>query len=155
MPGHFVKILVVVLCATTVAVAYGGTWATMCQSSNRVRGCDFHGCGHFNARRGTRLHKGVDIVCRDGSTVYAPFTGNLQGISRPYSKTNAINDGVKLSGSGFCVKMFYIKPDRYYGEIQKGERLGTMLQMQSVYGGITSHLHVQSCDHSIDPTPNV
>nr|XP_032811015.1 leukocyte cell-derived chemotaxin-2-like [Petromyzon marinus] len=131
-----------------------GNWATICagQSSNRVRGCDSQGCGHYGAPRGDRQHMGADVVCNDGSVVYSPFTGTLQGQAKPYGDGSAIDDGVKLSGSGYCVLMFYLRPDSYTGSVSSGQRIGYLLNMQSVYPGITSHVHVQMCDKS-DPTP--
>uniref|UniRef100_UPI003AAA9FBB leukocyte cell-derived chemotaxin-2-like n=1 Tax=Centroberyx gerrardi TaxID=166262 RepID=UPI003AAA9FBB len=103
--------------------------------------------------RGSRLHKGLDIVCSDGATVYAPFDVTLNGKVIVYTdpKKAAINNGINLSGEGLCFKLFYVKPDRTSGVVRKGQRLGTMLPMQSVYPGITSHVHVQMCDKS-DPT---
>ncbi|KPP58224.1 leukocyte cell-derived chemotaxin 2-like [Scleropages formosus] len=52
---------------------------------------------------------------------------------------------------GLCFKLFYVKPVKTSGTMKKGEKLGTMLPMQKVYTGITSHVHVQMCDKS-DPT---
>lgn len=49
---------------------------------------------------GKRKHMGLDIVCSDGSTVFAPFDVKLTGKAVPYKKTNPINDGVALSGGG-------------------------------------------------------
>lgn len=43
---------------------------------------------------------GVDVVCEDGSVVYAPFTGKIDRQARPYGNGNAIDNGVQLSGSG-------------------------------------------------------
>ncbi|KAF3852999.1 hypothetical protein F7725_013687 [Dissostichus mawsoni] len=80
---------------------------------------------------GARLHKGLDIVCSDGSIVYAPFDVTLNG----------------------KVTLFYVQPDRTSGTVRAGQRLGVMLPMQSVYPEITSHIHVQMCDRS-DPTPH-
>ncbi|XP_051505615.1 leukocyte cell-derived chemotaxin-2-like isoform X1 [Myxocyprinus asiaticus] len=100
---------------------------------------------------GKRKHMGLDIVCADGATVYAPFDVKLNGKAAPYKKDNAINDGISLSGEGLCFKLFYIKPDRYSGTLKKGQKIGTLLPMQKVYPGITSHVHVQMCDKS-DPT---
>lgn len=54
--------------------------------------------------------------------------------------------------AGLCFKLFYVQPDKTSGTVKKGKRLGTMLPMQLVYPGITSHVHVQMCDNS-DPTP--
>ncbi|XP_016347500.1 leukocyte cell-derived chemotaxin-2-like [Sinocyclocheilus anshuiensis] len=123
-------------------------------SSNRKRGCDTkYGCGNYGASRGggKRKHEGLDIVCADGATVYAPFDVKLNGKAAPYKKNNAINDGINLSGEGLCFKLFYVKPDSYSGTLTKGQKIGTLLPMQNVYPGITSHVHVQMCDKS-DPT---
>lgn len=55
------------------------------------------------------------------------------------------------SPEDLCFKLFYVRPDKVSGTLRKGERIGTMLPMQTVYPGITSHVHVQMCDRS-DPT---
>ncbi|KAJ8405305.1 hypothetical protein AAFF_G00322960 [Aldrovandia affinis] len=132
------------------------TFGALCSgnNSNRKRGCDSrYGCGNYGASRdgGKRKHMGLDIVCADGATVYAPFDVTLAGRSIPYKKNNAINDGVTLKVQGLCFKLFYLKPDKYTGTVKKGQRIGTLLPMQTVYPGITSHVHVQMCDKS-DPT---
>ncbi|CAB1325515.1 unnamed protein product [Coregonus sp. 'balchen'] len=122
-------------------------------SSNRRRTGDRWGQGQYGARRGDRVHQGLDIVCNDGATVYAPFDVKLNGKVIVYTdpKKAAINDGINLSGEGLCFKLFYVKPDKYSGVVKKGQRIGTLLTMQSVYPGITSHVHVQMCDKS-NPT---
>ncbi|KAL1262000.1 hypothetical protein QQF64_007265 [Cirrhinus molitorella] len=124
--------------------------------SNSKRGCDTnYGCGHYGASRGDRSHEGLDIACADGATVLAPFDVKLNGKAAPYinqPQKEPINDGITLSGEGLCFKLFYVKPDRYSGTtLKKGQKIGTLLPMQKVYPGITSHIHVQMCDKS-DPT---
>ncbi|KAG7465327.1 hypothetical protein MATL_G00175250 [Megalops atlanticus] len=94
---------------------------------------------------------GLDIVCSDGATVYAPFDVTLHGRAIPYKKNNAINNGLNLKGQGLCFKLFYMKPDKVTGTVKKGQKIGTLLPMQKVYPGITSHIHVQMYDKS-DPT---
>ncbi|KAK1134387.1 hypothetical protein AOXY_G38291 [Acipenser oxyrinchus oxyrinchus] len=121
-------------------------------SGNVKRRCDSYGCGNYGARRGGHLHKGLDIKCSDGSTVYAPFDAKLNGQARPYGNGNLIDDGINLSGKGLCVKLFYVKPFNFRGNVKKGDKIGNLLPMQKVYSGITSHIHVQMCDKS-DPTP--
>ncbi|NXA50340.1 LECT2 protein, partial [Nothocercus julius] len=137
-------------------LAAAAQWANICSSepANKIRGCDTKGCGGYNQPRGGKRHRGVDVVCGDGSAVRAPFTGRIDRRARPYGNGNAIDDGLQLSGSGFCVKMFYIKPAKSSGPIRKGEKIGVLLPMQSVYRGITSHVHVQNCDFT-DPTPHL
>ncbi|ROL51839.1 Leukocyte cell-derived chemotaxin-2 [Anabarilius grahami] len=142
--------LYILLSFLLLAVKFG----TLCRGnpSNRKRGCDTkYGCGNYGASRGNRKHMGLDIVCADGDTVVAPFDVKLNGKAAPYIKNNAINDGINLSGEGLCFKLFYVKPDSYTGTLKKGQKIGSLLPMQSVYPGITSHVHVQMCDKS-DPT---
>uniref|UniRef100_A0A3Q3GGY6 Leukocyte cell derived chemotaxin 2, tandem duplicate 1 n=1 Tax=Labrus bergylta TaxID=56723 RepID=A0A3Q3GGY6_9LABR len=122
--------------------------------TNRRRISDSWGQGHYGAGRGSRTHKGLDIVCEDGSVVYAPFDVTLEGKLTVYNDPNkaAINSGINLSGGDLTFKLFYVRPDRVSGTVRKGERIGVMLPMQQVYPGITSHVHVQMKDKS-DPTP--
>ncbi|XP_054483058.1 leukocyte cell-derived chemotaxin-2-like [Anoplopoma fimbria] len=146
-----VVVLLAVLC-----VCDGVKFGQLCSgnSANTRRTSDSWGQGHYGARRGTREHKGLDVVCRDGSTVYAPFDVTLHGGVIVYTDPNkaAINNGINLRGEGLCFKLFYVQPDRTSGSVRKGERIGVMLPMQTVYRGITSHVHVQMCDKS-NPTP--
>ncbi|XP_042363960.1 leukocyte cell derived chemotaxin 2, tandem duplicate 1 [Plectropomus leopardus] len=150
MEMKHVVVLLAVLC-----VCDGVKFGQLCSgnSNNRRRTSDKWGQGHYGARRGDRVHKGLDIVCQDGSVVYAPFDVTLNGKVIVYTdpKKKAINNGINLSGENLCFKLFYVKPDQTSGTVKKGERLGVMLPMQSVYPGITSHIHVQMCNKS-DPT---
>lgn len=59
--------------------------------------------------------------------------------------------GFCFSPADLCFKLFYVRPDKVSGTLTKGERIGIMLPMQTVYPDITSHVHVQMCDKS-DPT---
>lgn len=138
-------------------------------------------CLHLDVSfRGTREHEGVDIKCRDGEDVYAPFDVTLVRPVIVYGDPAkaAIDRGIELRGeggfmvltlywchwwwihwrcdlltpAGLCFKLFYVDPDRTSETVEKGNKLGTMMPMQSVYPGITSHIHVQMCDKS-DPSP--
>ncbi|NXT96265.1 LECT2 protein, partial [Anhinga rufa] len=145
-------------------VAAAAQWAEICsgQPANKIRGCASQGCGGYNhpsswagmTGDGWRKHRGVDVVCADGSVVYAPFAGRIDKQVRPYGNGNAIDNGVQLSGPGFCIKMFYIKPIKYSGPIKKGEKIGVLLPRQRVYQGIVPHVHMQNCDLT-DPTSNL
>ncbi|XP_073345937.1 leukocyte cell-derived chemotaxin-2-like [Pagrus major] len=147
------RVVVVVLAVLCVCDAV--TFGPLCSGNpnNSRRGSDSWGQGHYGARRGDRVHKGLDIVCSDGSTVYAPFDVTLHGNVIVYTDPTkaAINDGINLRGEGLCFKLFYVRPDKTSGSVKKGHRIGTMLPMQSVYAGITSHVHVQMCNKG-DPT---
>ncbi|XP_009994005.1 PREDICTED: leukocyte cell-derived chemotaxin-2-like [Chaetura pelagica] len=153
MKMHRVTAIILAIAISSVAAA---KWGKVCssQSANKLRGCDSWGCGGYNSPRGARKHKGVDLVCKDGSDVLAPFSGKIDKQAKPYGNGNSIDNGLQLSGSGFCVKIFYIKPIKFSGPIKKGEKIGVLLPMQKVYRGIISHVHIQNCDLS-DPTPYV
>ncbi|XP_046523633.1 leukocyte cell-derived chemotaxin-2 [Equus quagga] len=142
----------VIFLAVLISTALAGPWANICagKSSNEIRTCDSHGCGRYTAQS-HRPHQGVDVLCSDGSTVYAPFAGMIVAQEKPYKDKNAINNGVRLSGRGFCIKMLHVKPIKHKGSIKKGEKLGTVLPLQKVYPGIQSHVHIENCDSS-DPT---
>ncbi|KAA0709477.1 Leukocyte cell-derived chemotaxin-2 [Triplophysa tibetana] len=151
-------VLVLAVLGYSPADANTVKFGSLCSGNpnNNKRGCDGYGCGYFGApRKGKdgvkRKHKGLDIVCKDGSTIYAPFDVKLNGRSAPYGNKNAIDNGITLNGQGLCFKLFYVKPDKYSGSLKKGQKIGTLLPMQKVYPGITSHVHVQMCDES-DPT---
>ncbi|XP_009501203.2 LOW QUALITY PROTEIN: leukocyte cell-derived chemotaxin-2-like [Phalacrocorax carbo] len=146
-----------VLLPTAISSAAAAQWAEICsgQPANKIRGCDAQGCGGCNdPRGGGRKHRGVDVVCEDGSVVSTPFAGRIHKRARSYGNGSAIGSGVQLSGSGFCIKMLYIKPVKYSGPIKKGEKISVLLPMQRVYQGITSHVHIQNCDLT-DPTSNL
>ncbi|XP_041130387.1 leukocyte cell-derived chemotaxin-2-like [Polyodon spathula] len=95
---------------------------------------------------GGRSHGGVAVKCSDGSAVYAPFDGKLVGRISPYGNGNKIDNGFKLIGNGLCMMLFYSKPNKYTRNVKKGQRIGTLLPMQTAYPGITSH--IQMCDRS-------
>ncbi|XP_026171494.1 leukocyte cell-derived chemotaxin-2-like [Mastacembelus armatus] len=148
----FIVVFVAVIC-----VCDGVKFGQLCSGNpdNTRRTSDSWGQGHYGAGRGQRKHEGVDVVCRDGSVVYAPFDVTLHGKVLVYNDPNkaAIDSGIELRGEGLCFKLFYVRPDQTSGSVKKGKRIGVMLPMQSVYPGITSHIHVQMCDKKIDPSP--
>lgn len=61
--------------------------------------------GTYLYSRTQRHHPGVDVLCSDGSVVYAPFTGKIVGQEKPYRNKNAINDGIRLSGRGKSINL--------------------------------------------------
>ncbi|XP_036378901.1 myeloid protein 1-like [Megalops cyprinoides] len=131
-----------------------GAWDALCSGhhQNRIRGCDKFGCGAFNSKRGGKIHKAVDVVCDDYSFVNAPFSGILGGPASRVGDDGGVQyDGVKLSNSEYCVKIFNMRPYRYLGGISRGEALGYLLPLQERFSGITSHLELQMCDRS-DPS---
>ena len=59
----------------------------------------------FYCRAGSRLHRGYDIVCAVGASVYAPFPARVLDVSIPYGRTSShwgavYNTGVFMEGTG-------------------------------------------------------
>ncbi|XP_061596766.1 leukocyte cell-derived chemotaxin-2-like [Cololabis saira] len=129
-----------------------GAWSVLCAGhhKNRVRACDAHGCGAFSSERDS-FHGAVDLVCDDYSVINAPFSGSLAGPVSRKDQAGHQYDGVKLQSDVYCVKIFNIRPYRYFGPVARGEALGYLLPLQECFSGITSHLELQMCDGS-DPS---
>ncbi|XP_070783534.1 leukocyte cell-derived chemotaxin-2-like [Enoplosus armatus] len=146
--------LITAVLSTVVLLSAGYEFGPICCSNptNRIRGSDTFGSGGFGASRGSRSHAGVDIECQDGSRVYAPLDMTIIRQSTPYkygTKT-AINNGIVFEAEGMTFKLWYIRPVKTSGTVTKGELIGTMLPMQSVYQRITSHVHLEKSDKT-DP----
>ncbi|CAI5657896.1 unnamed protein product [Oreochromis niloticus] len=133
------------------------------------RGTRLHQGLDIKCSDGAAVYAPFDVTLNGKLTVYTDPTKaainegiNLsgQGGSSRAASTNRVTDpgsdslieALRLCPAGLCFKLFYVRPDRTSGTVRKGQRIGTMLPMQSVYPGITSHVHVQMCDKS-DPTP--
>ncbi|XP_063323700.1 leukocyte cell-derived chemotaxin-2-like [Pelmatolapia mariae] len=133
------------------------------------------GVGRLHKGVDIKCSDGLEVLARFDVTI----EGSLIVYNDPNKK--AIDEGITLSGegqstahlvtdcvidpgfdlmtewlclcpAGLCFKLFYVKPIKTSGTVVKGEKIGTMLPMQSVYPGITSHIHVQMCNRSLDPT---
>jgi len=125
-------------------------FAIIC-GSNAIRGNDDLGRGSYgssrnrNGKKGT--HNGIDIVCSDGSNVYAPFDGKITRRARPGSK-DCVNDGLKLEGSGtwsgYSAKIFYVHPNKIGQFVKKGHLIGSHLGLKCAYGSsMTDHVHLE------------
>ncbi|XP_028390597.1 myeloid protein 1-like [Dendronephthya gigantea] len=135
-------------------------FAQLCSSNpfNTVRGCDRKGCGYYGASRGSRSHRGVDITCNPGSTVYAPFDGTIVGRYWPFPNNyHAFNNGLRIQGTGnfkgFRARICFFSPTVYGGTISRGTALGISRRLP--YRRITQHVHLQLYRGGkiVDPTP--
>ncbi|NXK05107.1 LECT2 protein, partial [Herpetotheres cachinnans] len=128
-------------------LATAAQWAKICSSqpANKIRGCDSQGCGGYNETRGKK-QRGADEVCKDGSVVYAPFTGKIDNHTRPYGNSNAINNSGQLSGSATRAERPAYFASSTAAPSRRGRKIGVLIPMQRIYRGITSHVHIQNCD---------
>ncbi|XP_056205763.1 leukocyte cell-derived chemotaxin-2-like, partial [Falco biarmicus] len=124
--------LTAVICEIAISSATAAQRAKICSShpANKIRGCDSQGCSGCDDPRNKHEKTGRRRV------------SSWQG-AQPRANPPCSSNSVQLSGSGFCVKMCYIK---YSGPIKKGEKIDVLLPMQRVCKGITSPVCIQNCD---------
>ncbi|KAJ7360366.1 Peptidase M23 [Desmophyllum pertusum] len=117
--------------------------------SNRIRGRDAYGSGAWGASRGSRTHKGIDILCTVRSSVYTPFPAKVLRRSNPYLNNNAAyNTGIYLEGtgswSGYKVKMWYVTKQVSNGkQLSAGSYIGSMTDRTIDARGSAVHPLVQ------------
>lgn len=120
------------------------------------RKCDGHGCGHYGARRGTRTHKGIDLVCRPLEPVFSPIAGTVTKVGYPYGDDLSYRY-VEISDHGYAFRVFYVEPQVEQGQqVSKGSVIGEAQDLRTRYQGITPHVHLEiknSDGEFIDPTP--
>ena len=108
------------------------------------RKCDRYGCGNFGASRdgGSRQHKGMDVLTKEGQVVFAPFGGKIR-LFKPYAGDNSL-DGIEIQGNTFKVKLMYVQPAVSDGDtVKAGQVIGWAQSLQSKYPGISDHIHCE------------
>ena len=107
---------------------------------------DSGGSGYFLAKRGTRLHQGVDYELPDGvgQLVVAPITGRIERIAYPYSDTQDFT-GCVLRGDDIWIKMFYFRPyDALIGQrVTMAQPIGIAQDISKRYKDVTPHVHLE------------
>lgn len=128
-------------------------------ANGQLRGTDDYGSGAYNASRGSRKHRGIDIVAASGAKVVSPIDGRIERESAPYSDDSSYS-GLLIKGVGkhksYRVKIFYLKPksgftgNRIRKKILEGEEIGTVQDLTKKYkkdknhnNPITNHVHIE------------
>jgi len=123
---------------------------------------DVHGSGAWHARRGSRLHMGLDWETQPWGPVMAPIGGVVVRVARPYRNPKGdINTGLLIEGTGLYrgwkVKLFYCSPlvDVMGYEVDPREVIAMARPMREEYAGITPHAHIalKLRGVAVDPTP--
>lgn len=128
-------------------------------SESKIRGQDVHGNGEYGAGRGSRKHKGIDLVCEGGTMIMSACDGvvtRTQGIvySDP-AKSNwhyvEVIDKDGVFNRYFYVQQWEIERGQH---ILKGEPIGVAQGIEGQYPGITPHIHYEvrkSRSNYLDP----
>jgi len=115
-----------------------------------IRGTDAYGGGFFGATRGHRIHDGTDYISTPGNNVYAPLSGRVRRISKPYSSGI---DAMALSGleieasDGTKCWAWYMQPSsNIIGRVVKAGTtiIGKATTLKNRYkNGMTDHIHIR------------
>lgn len=111
------------------------------------RGHDDFGGGGFGASRdgGVRQHEGVDYAATAGQAALSPISGFVTKIGFAYAGDDSLRF-VEISNPalGYVARAFYVDPTVTVGQaLRLGERIGTVVSLQSHYPGITDHVHLE------------
>lgn len=105
---------------------------------------DTEGQGYYRAKRGKRLHAGVDYKCKPGKAIFSPISGKIKRIAYPYPGKEY--QGVVIESEFFTIKLFYFKPfeDLIGQEVKKGEHIGFAQDISLRYSEfMLPHVHLQ------------
>ncbi|HEY9815335.1 MAG TPA: M23 family metallopeptidase [Candidatus Obscuribacterales bacterium] len=119
------------------------------------RKCDAQGCGWYDAPRGNRKHKGIDLMCNPGTAICSPVNGTVTKLGWPYAGNREIRY-VEVTAGNYKYRVFYVRPhvelDDY---VTVHDVLGGSQELDSMADGGTQHVHfeIMNGNDYIDPTP--
>jgi len=115
---------------------------------------DSEGDGHWQAKRGDRRHKGIDLFCDPGQDILSPIKGFIMRIAYPYADDLSWK-GIVIQGDWCRIKMYYLDPFVRIGrQIIQGEVIGKAQNISLRYGDkMRSHVHLEF--EEIIPNPEL
>ena len=106
---------------------------------------DSEGDGHFLAKRGHRLHHGVDLKVFPGQPIVAPVPCLIVREAYPYAGDTKWR-GVELRASGMVIHIYYMVVDEILlgTEVLQGEQIGIAQNISQKYSSaMTPHIHLE------------
>ena len=106
---------------------------------------DSEGSGEYGAKRGDRIHNGIDYECEPGQEIVAPFDMEIVRESRP--KAGSPLSGIVWKYGRSRGKMFYFSPDPNLigSEVKEGQVIGIAQSVSQDYDllDMIDHIHFQ------------
>lgn len=124
------------------------------------RGTDPAGAGHFGARRGTRLHLGVDYTAQPESIVLSPVKGKVTKLGYPYGDDLGYRYVEVTDRAGDRHRLFYVEPLVLLDQrVKEGDKIGIVQDITRRYpnSGMKPHIHYEIKDENgqhLDPGRN-
>lgn len=113
-----------------------------------VRESDAFGRGHFGAPRGSRLHNGIDYVCKAGRRVLSPVVGRVTKLGHPYADDLSYRYVEVTTIDGLRHRLFYCLPSVSVGDyVSRGDPVGTAQDIAKRYDTndkkMVNHIHYE------------
>lgn len=123
----------------------------------KLRGNDPTGHGYYGAKRGTKKHKGLDIIVNEGDDILSPINGHFRRIGRVYEHTDEFYL-VELVNDTYSVKLMYVCPNdiKTNTPVIEGQIIGSAQDIAAYWGGkMLNHVHMEVRKHGLltDPEP--
>jgi len=115
---------------------------------------DSQGQGHWQAKRGSRKHNGVDLEADVGSDIISEIEGTVTKLGFPYSQKSLTTEKKRLKAAfryvqitdkdGYHHRFFYVNPSVLrYSEVKKDTVIGTAQDLTKPYPGMDNHVHYE------------
>lgn len=122
-----------------------------------LRGNDPTGHGYYGAKRGTRKHKGLDLVAEPLTDVFAPIDGVITKLGYPYSG-NLNFRYIEITNDVYRVRIMYCQPKNITlnRRIFKGDKIGEVQDIAGYWNPkMKNHIHFEVYKHGLltDPEP--
>ena len=125
------------------------------------RGNDPTGHGYYGAKRGTRKHKGVDVLATPGENVMAPISGVITKYGWVYKNHKAGKPHmryVEITGDMYRMWIMYTDLSKMNvgDRVFVGDVLGKSQDVSAYWGGsMKNHLHLLVWKYGLltDPEP--
>lgn len=111
--------------------------------------------GSFGVRRGkNRKHKGIDLCCYPGTSIWPIETGLITKIGYPY-EDHLEYRYVEITPVSSLLRLryryFYVDPEVVEGQEFMGGVIGTAQDLTLIYPGITNHIHLEILEPDGNP----
>lgn len=120
-----------------------------------MRSQDKWGAGYFGAPRGTRNHKGVDIVAQPGTKFECFNCGTVTKLGYAYEDDLSFRYVEIADDQDNKWRYFYILPSVSLGDkVETFDKIGKVQVLDRRYPGITEHVHFEVISNGeyINPT---
>lgn len=122
------------------------------------RGTDDWGSGDFEAPRGSRKHKGIDLCCYPDTVVMCPFEGEVTKLGYPYADATQFRYVEITDAAGNRHRQFYVFPTVKLGNyVSKNYPIGVSQDVAGYYltkdnsKVMKNHVHYEILDKDGSP----